>query len=401
MSGVEYVAVNAELEEVPLRKHLARIGLEPSPECTGGYFAYSAPAGWGMAPYSACTMWADLAGYDSSDGTPGRVILAGYYSVNAYPIMREVYRAPIELGRCAISNTISTVAALGGPERGGVVRLTVNRRREPPKPLAGVHFYLRPVAGGPTSLAQIAHSSVSNPVEPGLVEILDETSNAFSSIPAKRLRGALHLTQMALTFGVPVDFVRRVWAQNGSDIIYLIGRLSRPAMLVTDEGRVIHCNDAAKDMLGDGVEISRGHLRGSMKAGTSALRAALAGSEGQPRNNEAPLVLERPSGLAPLLLTAIHIEGRPKHQVLLIFNDPSEGPKRDTQPALRLLGLTPAEARVAALVGSGLPPRDVARLLGNTEAAVRFSLKRVFNKLGVSRQSELAVFVTRLGSLGI
>jgi DNA-binding CsgD family transcriptional regulator len=59
-----------------------------------------------------------------------------------------------------------------------------------------------------------------------------------------------------------------------------------------------------------------------------------------------------------------------------------------------LLGLTLGEARVASLVGHGLPPRDAAERLGIGEETARTTLKRVFAKTGVSRQSELAALMS-------
>lgn len=61
-----------------------------------------------------------------------------------------------------------------------------------------------------------------------------------------------------------------------------------------------------------------------------------------------------------------------------------------------LFALAPAEARVAALIGSGLSPRQAAEQLGISEGTVRTTLKHVFGKTGVSRQSELAVLLTKL-----
>jgi DNA-binding CsgD family transcriptional regulator len=60
-----------------------------------------------------------------------------------------------------------------------------------------------------------------------------------------------------------------------------------------------------------------------------------------------------------------------------------------------LFDLTPAEARLAAQVGSGLSPRESAEKLGITEETARTVLKRVFSKTGVSRQSELAALLTK------
>jgi PAS domain S-box-containing protein len=61
-----------------------------------------------------------------------------------------------------------------------------------------------------------------------------------------------------------------------------------------------------------------------------------------------------------------------------------------------LFALAPAEARVATLVGSGLSPRQAAKKLGISEGNVRTTLKRVFARVGVSRQSELAVLLSKL-----
>jgi DNA-binding CsgD family transcriptional regulator len=58
--------------------------------------------------------------------------------------------------------------------------------------------------------------------------------------------------------------------------------------------------------------------------------------------------------------------------------------------------LTPAEARTAALVGSGLAPQDVADQIGITVGTIRCELKSVFEKLAISRQSELVALVVRL-----
>ncbi len=65
----------------------------------------------------------------------------------------------------------------------------------------------------------------------------------------------------------------------------------------------------------------------------------------------------------------------------------------------RLFALTPAEARVAELIGSGISPRKAAEKLRISEGNVRTTLKHACRKVGVSRQSELAIILTKL-SLG-
>ena len=82
---------------------------------------------------------------------------------------------------------------------------------------------------------------------------------------------------------------------------------------------------------------------------------------------------------------------------LILINEPEQKGAPGLHKALeQAFGLTPAEARTAALVGSGLAPQDVADQLGITVGTVRCELKSVFEKLAISRQSELAALVVRL-----
>ena len=61
-----------------------------------------------------------------------------------------------------------------------------------------------------------------------------------------------------------------------------------------------------------------------------------------------------------------------------------------------LFGLTLGEARIAAMIGAGLPPKDAAERLGIAEDTARSVLKRVFSKVGVSRQSELTALLSKV-----
>jgi DNA-binding CsgD family transcriptional regulator len=61
-----------------------------------------------------------------------------------------------------------------------------------------------------------------------------------------------------------------------------------------------------------------------------------------------------------------------------------------------LFGLTLGEAKIAAMIGAGLPPKDAAERLGIAEDTARTVLKRVFSKVGVSRQSELTALLAKV-----
>ena len=81
-------------------------------------------------------------------------------------------------------------------------------------------------------------------------------------------------------------------------------------------------------------------------------------------------------------------------RLLVFFDNPAR--RSDSASALQLLGLTPAEARVAEMVGGGHSPRQAAEDLGLTLNTVRSALKVAFEKLGINRQAELARIVARL-----
>ena len=62
-------------------------------------------------------------------------------------------------------------------------------------------------------------------------------------------------------------------------------------------------------------------------------------------------------------------------------------------------GLTPAETRLAARLRDGLTLKEAAEELGVSLNTVRNQLRAVFDKIGLSRQSDLVSALTRLGAL--
>lgn len=69
---------------------------------------------------------------------------------------------------------------------------------------------------------------------------------------------------------------------------------------------------------------------------------------------------------------------------------------RDPLDVLRSMGLTPAEARLAALMGKGLTARSAAQELRISEHTARSTLKQVYGKLGIRKQAELGHFIARV-----
>ena len=174
--------------------------------------------------------------------------------------------------------------------------------------------------------------------------------------------------------------------------------------------RVVFFNPAAERLLDDGLKIVNDRLALNAPNERAAfdlvldnlIRAAPEDVGRAPR----PILIRRQEFERPLVLYVLPITGRgiedaaalflTQTRVIVLAIDPqSEGP---ADPALvrDLLGLTLGEARVAALVASGLPPRAAAERLGIAEETARVVLKRVFSKASVSRQSELTALLTKL-----
>lgn len=111
------------------------------------------------------------------------------------------------------------------------------------------------------------------------------------------------------------------------------------------------------------------------------------------------VAISRPSGAKPLLVQALPVSAATNEATaVLLITDPDAPATGDPTEALLLLGLTPAEARTAALVGSGLSRREAAIELGLTEGTVNITLNQVYSKVGLKRASELAAFVSRIAS---
>ncbi|WP_156465644.1 LuxR C-terminal-related transcriptional regulator [Methylobacterium sp. Leaf106] len=79
-----------------------------------------------------------------------------------------------------------------------------------------------------------------------------------------------------------------------------------------------------------------------------------------------------------------------------------DGPPPDLvsiAPQPEQLGLTRMQALVAMAIGRGSSPREAAELLAIREGTVRVHLEAIFGRLGLRRQSELAIIVARLDAI--
>jgi DNA-binding CsgD family transcriptional regulator/PAS domain-containing protein len=180
------------------------------------------------------------------------------------------------------------------------------------------------------------------------------------------------------------------------------------ALVVDCQGTVIFCNEPANRLIGDGLTMLNGRLRPSSRE-DQAVFAHLMKSALRPSaraDHLEPIALSRPSGRRPLLMQAIPVSSietdwsvPDSAAALVIIIDPEQDGPQAPEQALRLLGLTRSEARLAALIGAGRSRAEAADALGVSEATASDTIKRVYAKLDLSRQSELVRLVDRLAML--
>jgi DNA-binding CsgD family transcriptional regulator len=172
-------------------------------------------------------------------------------------------------------------------------------------------------------------------------------------------------------------------------------------------GRVVFSNPVGQSLLGDGLSIVDERLRVRGSNTDVEIEAAIAtvvrGARPDMAADPKPLMVHRARSHRPLILYVLPVIGplAPDDRLLsqaraiVLVMDPKSDDPPDPALVRDVLGITLGEARVAALIGSGLAPRAAAEKLGITEETARTVLKRVFSKVGVSRQSELVALLTK------
>lgn len=75
--------------------------------------------------------------------------------------------------------------------------------------------------------------------------------------------------------------------------------------------------------------------------------------------------------------------------VMVLVVDPLSQPKIDPDLVAETLGLTLAESRVVTALAEGSSVRDIARATRRKESTVRWFIRQIYDKQGISRQTDL------------
>ena len=163
--------------------------------------------------------------------------------------------------------------------------------------------------------------------------------------------------------------------------------------------RIVAANDRARDLLRQdgGLSDLGGFLNASMAGENDTLKRLLARAlppHGVPAST-ASMTVGRPNARTRLVVHVTPVTKREwdlraqRVAALVLIAEPASRPRIDAGLVAEALNLTPAEGRVATMVGAGRTVRDIAAMTGRTEDTVRWHLKKIFRKQGISRQADL------------
>lgn len=196
-----------------------------------------------------------------------------------------------------------------------------------------------------------------------------------------------HLAR-AMLLSSRLEFER---AQGAARALEAIGL---PAAILDLEGRALALNPRFEALI-PSVAVDRPSRLGLVDAAADGLLAAALQMRGQiasatvrsipvaRRENQPPLILH----LTPIRGVAHDIFSRAASILVVTPVVVKDVPTADVVQGL--FDLTPAEARLAALIAAGLRPREAAAALGVMEETARSTLKRVMAKTGLHRQADL------------
>ena len=177
---------------------------------------------------------------------------------------------------------------------------------------------------------------------------------------------------------------------------------------VDRRGKIVQANFVARAVLRhrDSLMERDGYLRARLPADDARLRGLLshALSLSVAPGTRGSMVIRRPSELPGLTLhvtPVAHELGLGSSHVASTVRivDPAAKPGLDPEHVAAVLGLTPAESRVAVALAEGATAGEIAAATNRKEATVRELLKRVHVKLGISRRADLVRTVLTTGEV--
>jgi DNA-binding CsgD family transcriptional regulator len=182
--------------------------------------------------------------------------------------------------------------------------------------------------------------------------------------------------------------------------------LGLPAAILSRSHRILLTNDLFEKFIPSHFQDGAQRCSMTDQRADSLLQAVLERMNARPCSSSAPHSLPAPGRpdrppmivhVVPILRAAQDVFNSAACLLVVTELNSTAGP--DATILRGLFDLTPAEARVAQAVAQGMAPSEIATRLDVSIGTVRTHLKSAFAKTGTTRQTELAILLsrTRLG----
>lgn len=371
-------------------------GLVLSDASIGVLGIYQAQTGFGLAPYTRALVGVSVEGENGSDAGEGMLVVGNIMDEPGAGRLRRLYSRETTTGTARTWREAGQLHGLAEVDGVAWIRASVRATGKVRRDMSGVDTFFGVTDAG---IIKHADSNLSDIIEAEVVsvEITDAAPALFQAFRPQEFVFALHAEQVNSIWSEP-RIVGGSADDAGSVFLGLIEDTGRAAAIVRQDGRLIDVNPSGEALLGeDGPRVGE-TLLSSVPAEKDALSTALRLSVARsgPRVS-APIALTRPGGrqLFAYVMPLEHGQ-HGGEAALVLLGDPRGPERRDAAQMLQLFGLTAAEARLGALVGVGLGAREAAEELKISEHTARSTLKTIYDKLGIKKQSELGHLVARL-----
>lgn len=189
----------------------------------------------------------------------------------------------------------------------------------------------------------------------------------------------------------------------------VLERLSSAVIFVDRDGRLVHANGPAAQMLAarEVLSWSGGKPRPLNERAAAHLEATLAiAHRAHPAAECCALSVAHCTQSGERMMVHVlplsagtrrHVTAQAAAAAAIVVSQQSWDLPQRLQSAARLYGLTPAESRVVGVLLTGCTIGGAARTLGIKEATVKTHLQHVFDKTGTRRQVDLAQRIADCG----
>ena len=186
--------------------------------------------------------------------------------------------------------------------------------------------------------------------------------------------------------------------------------INRQGIIQLDwRGRIVATNDRALALLrtDEGLLDDDGYLLACNASDNTRLQKLLKDAlplYGQPGTGGS-MTVRRPATSRPLVLHVNPVNQRQADHcswpvaVLVLVEDPGSNTRIDPDLVAERLGLTPMESRVAVMMAEGKSVREISAALVRKASTIRWHVRHIFNKHGISRQADLVRLVLAMSGV--